>query len=147
MSDIPVAIGDTGALLAYYKTDEADHKACRNAMPQIGHLVIPPFVLAELDYLITRHMGTDAAVRVLGHINDRVAIGRFEVPEVAPHLQAARAVMRGYSDLSIGLTDAMNTVMAREFRTDAIFTIDRRHFRTIRPLTSHSAYRLLPDDL
>jgi predicted nucleic acid-binding protein len=55
--------------------------------------------------------------------------------------------MRGYSDLSIGLTDAMNTVMAREFRTDAICTIDRRHFRTIRPLTSHGSYRLLPDGL
>jgi predicted nucleic acid-binding protein len=48
---------------------------------------------------------------------------------------------------AIGLADAMNVVLAREFRTDVIATLDHRHFRAIRSLTSHSALRLLPDDL
>src|ERR1035441_2892094 len=47
---------------------------------------------------------------------------------------------------AIGLADAMNVVLAREFRTDVIATLDRRHFRMIRPLTRHEAFRLLPDD-
>lgn len=144
---IPVAIADTGALLAFYKGDEADHLACRKAMEGVGHLVVPPMVLAELDYLVTGHLGPKAAITMLGHIADRVAVGRFEVPEVGPHLHAARAVMQRYVDLSIGLTDAMNAVLAKEFRTHAMFTIDRKHFRAIRPLTPHDAFRLVPDDL
>lgn len=146
MTDTPVAIADTGALLAYYKADEPDHAACRRAMESIGHLVVPPLVLAELDYLITSRLGARTAVTVLGHLTDRVAIGRFEVPEIGPHLGAARALMQRYVELDIGLTGAMNAVLAMEFRTDALFTIDRKHFRAVRPLTPHEAFRLLPDD-
>jgi uncharacterized protein len=47
---------------------------------------------------------------------------------------------------AIGLTDALNVVLAREFRTDVVATFDIRHFRMIRPLTPHAAFRLLPDD-
>lgn len=147
MSGTPIVIADTGALLAYYKSDEPDHPACRQAMETFGHLVVPPMVLAELDYLITSHLGARAAIDVLGHLTDRVAVGRYEVPEVGAHLAAARAVMQRNLDLNIGLTDAMNVVLAREFRTDALFTIDRKHFRAVRPLTPHAGFRLLPDDL
>jgi predicted nucleic acid-binding protein len=48
---------------------------------------------------------------------------------------------------AIGLADAMNVVLAREFRTDVIATLDRRHFRMLRPMTKHDAFRLLPDDI
>jgi hypothetical protein len=34
-----------------------------------------------------------------------------------------------------------------EFRTDVIATLDQRHFRMIRPLTRHDAFRLLPHDV
>ncbi|GAA3802061.1 hypothetical protein GCM10022226_22320 [Sphaerisporangium flaviroseum] len=71
---------------------------------------------------------------------------RYEVPEVSPHLRTARALMARYVKMNIGLTDAMNCALAAEFRTDAIFTLDRRHFRAVRPITSHESFRLLPDD-
>ncbi len=48
---------------------------------------------------------------------------------------------------AVGLTDAMNVVLAREFRTDVIATLDYRHYRMIRPLTAHDAFRLLPEDI
>jgi hypothetical protein len=35
----------------------------------------------------------------------------------------------------------MNAVLAREFRTDVIATLDHCHFRVIRPLTPHTAPR------
>jgi hypothetical protein len=41
----------------------------------------------------------------------------------------------------------MNVVLAREFRTDVIATLDRRHFRMLHPMTKHEAFRLLPDDI
>ena len=44
----------------------------------------------------------------------------------------------------IGLADAMNVVLAREFRTDVIATLDRRHFRMIRPMTRHGTFPAAP---
>ncbi|WP_371102530.1 hypothetical protein [Streptomyces sp. PU_AKi4] len=40
----------------------------------------------------------------------------------------------------------MNVALAAAYHTDAMFTSDP-HFRMIRPLTGHGAFRLLPDDL
>src|SRR6266704_5598402 len=73
------------------------------------------------------------------------ALPIWEVPGIAPMLLAAHAVLGDYPQ--IGLADAMNVVLAREFRTDVIATLDRRHFRMIRPMTRHDTFRLLPDDV
>jgi len=43
--------------------------------------------------------------------------------------------------------DGVNVALAAEYRTDALLSLDRRDFRTVRPLTPHQAFRLLPDDL
>ncbi|MFE4828104.1 PIN domain-containing protein [Streptomyces sp. NPDC056672] len=142
-----VAIADTSALLSVFNRNDAEHHACRKARAGIGHLVISPMVLAELDYLVTTRISADAALRVLDHIMEEVDVRRYEVPEVSPHLRSARALMSRHKDMEIGLTDAMNAALAAEFRTDAVFTLDRRHFRVIRPLTGHQSFRLLPDDL
>ena len=64
------------------------------------------------------------------------------MPAIGPLLLAAHAVLEDY--LTIGLADAMNVVLARDFRTDVIATLDHRHFRAIRPLAPQSAFRLLP---
>jgi hypothetical protein len=40
----------------------------------------------------------------------------------------------------------MNVALAAAYGTAAMFTTDR-HFRMVRPLTGHTAFRLLPDDL
>ena len=82
---------------------------------------------------------------VLGYAAGRVAAGRWEVPQIGPLLLAAHAVLDDYP--AIGLTDAMNVLLAGEFRTDVIATLDHRHFRMIRPLTPHDAFRLLPEDI
>jgi uncharacterized protein len=143
---VPVAIADTSALLAMFNGTDTEHTACVKARGTIGHLVISPLVLAELDYSLTSAGGPETAIRALDHIMDKVDIKRYEVPEVSPHLRTARALMARYVNMNIGLTDAMNCALAAEFRTDAIFTLDRRHFRAVRPITSHESFRLLPDD-
>ena len=71
--------------------------------------------------------------------------GRWEVPGIGPLLLAAHEVLADYP--AIGLADATNVVLAREFRTNVIATLDRRHFRMLRPLTKHDAFRLLPGDI
>ena len=91
----------------------------------------------------SRHAGPGAAA--LEYIAGRVAAGRWEVPAIAAVLLAAHTVLGDYPQ--IGQADAMTVVLAREFRTDVIATLDRRHFRIIRPMTRHDAFRLLPDDV
>lgn len=81
----------------------------------------------------------------MAYIAGRVAGGRWEVPAIGALLLAAHAVLDDYP--SVGLADAMNVVLAREFRTDLIATLDYRHFRMIRPLTRHDVFRLRPDDI
>ncbi|MFE2088457.1 hypothetical protein [Streptomyces sp. NPDC059460] len=72
------------------------------------------------------------------------------MPEAAPHLRGVMAVMHGYQDADggqgVGPADAMNVVLAAAFQTADLFTTDR-HFRMMRPLTAHKAFRLPPDDL
>ena len=115
---LPVVIADTSALIAFFNQADTHHTAVRAGIVRTGHLQ---------------------------YIAGRVAAGRWEVPGIGPLLLASHEVLADYP--AIGLADAMNVVLAREFRTDVIATLDRRHFRMLRPLTKHDAFRLLPDDI
>ncbi|MFC7620572.1 PIN domain-containing protein [Microlunatus sp. GCM10028923] len=141
----PVAIADTSGLLAFFDQSEPEHKGCRAAMATLSHAVISPMVLAELDYLLTTGISADAAEQALDYVIGQSAIERFEVPDIGPELAAAQVVMRRHSE--IGLTDAMNVALAATFRTNVILTLDRKHFRALRPLFGEKYFRLLPDDL
>ncbi len=142
---LPVVIADTSALISFFNKTDKHHNAVRKGIAQVGHLVVSPCVLTELDYLIATRQGSPTAREILRYIASRVAAGRWEVPGVGSHLLAAHAVLEDYP--AIGLAGAMNVVLARKFRTDVIATFDHRHFRVVRPLTPHSAFQLLPADV
>jgi len=146
MADLlPVAIADTSALIAFFNKTDKHHSTTRKGIAQVGHLIVSPCVLAELDYLVFTRHGPPAAGAIVRYVAGRVAAGRWEVPGIGQLLLAAHAVLSDHP--AVGLADAVNVVLAREFRTDVIATFDQRHFRTIRPLTPHSHFRLLPDDV
>lgn len=142
---LPVVVADTSALIALFNQTDKHHESVRRGIAEAGHLVVSPCVLTELDYLIATRQGPPVAGAIVRYVASRVAAGRWEVPGIGLLLLAAHAVLEDYP--SIGLADAMNVVLAREFRTDVIATLDHRHFRVIRPLTPHSAFRLLPADV
>jgi uncharacterized protein len=142
---LPVAIADTSALIALFNATDRNHELVRTGIGRVGHLVVSPCVLTELDYLIATRSGRGPARAALAYINGRVATGRWEVPSIAPNLVAAHTLLGDYP--SIGLADAMNVVLAMAYNTDVVATMDRRHFRMIRPLTRHDSFRLLPDDV
>lgn len=78
----------------------------------------------------------------------RAETNRIEIADTTSTLlRRTLAVRRAYTDLNLDLADAAAVVLAAEYRTDAVLTLDRRDFHTIRPLTGHVAFRLLPDDL
>jgi len=101
-----------------------------------------PFVLAELDYLVGKLAGTDAALALL----DEVSRGAYRLaPFDAGNVAQARTIMGQYADLGVGLADASIVVLAQVLGTRDVLTLDERHFRTLRG-PEDQPFRLLPQD-
>ena len=125
-------IADTSGLLALFNRREAAHPSVTRAVEQTdAPLVISPFVVAELDYLVATRLGVDAELAVLGEL----ASGAYDLAELGTEdLAMCGAVVERYRDQEIGVTDASLVVLASRNRTRSILTLDRRHFGVLRPL-------------
>lgn len=125
-------IVDTSALLAYFDTGEPDHAEVVDAIDRTAELlVVSPYVVAELDYLVATRVGVEAELAVL----QELASGAWELPTLgAAELEQAIGVVRQYRDQCIGVADASNVVLADRYRTRTMATLDRRHFNVLRPL-------------
>jgi len=105
-------------------------------------LIMSPFVLAELDYLIQTRAGVRDELKVLADVANGVySLAEFGSADVAQ----AGAVIERYRSMNIGLTDASLVVLAAKYGTTRLLTFDEKHFRAIRPLTS-DAFTILPAD-
>ncbi|MDG4769798.1 hypothetical protein [Solwaraspora sp. WMMD792] len=71
----------------------------------------------------------------------------LDIPEFGFGRPVSDTVPSRYAALRLDLTDATNVVLAEQYETDAVLTLDQRDFRAIRPLSSRTAFRVLPDDL
>lgn len=134
---------DTAGLLAALFDDQGEHLACRTALErQEGPLVLSPFVLAELDYLILSGPGIDAELALL----EEVASGAYQLAAFdAEDVAAARAVAARHRDLRLGLADASLAVLSSRYRTLDLLTLDQRHFRVVAGMGGQP-FRLLPFD-
>ena len=104
--------------------------------------ILSSFILAELDYLFTVRIGSEAEHRFL----EQVADGVFELPPWgSSDVAAGLEVLRRYDDLGCGLADASVVVLAERYGTDSILTLDERHFRVLTPRNG-VPFRLLPAD-
>ena len=132
---------DTSALLAYFDADEPDHQAVAALLENTDEpLVVSPYVVAELDYLVASRLGVTAELAVLAEL----AGGAWDLPAVdAEGLAGARAVVERYADQRSGVADASNVVLAARYRTQTIVTLDHRHFDVLRPLTG-GRFTVLP---
>ncbi|MBW1602590.1 PIN domain-containing protein [Streptomyces sp. JJ66] len=143
-----IVIADTSGLLAALDSTHPEHTPANEAIMAAGLLVISPLLLAEIDHVATRELGREAAVSAVDDIRRWMAHGRVAVPEITEaHLGAAQSVRLRYRGLDLDLADAVSIALAAEYDTDTVLTLDRRDFRTVRPLGRHKAFRLLPDDL
>lgn len=132
---------DTSALLAYFDTDEPDHEAVAAVLDDTDEpLVVSPYVVAELDYLIASRLGVTAELAVLTEL----AGGAWDLPAIDEKgLQDARDVIEQYADQRIGVADASNVVLAARYQTQTIATLDHRHFDVLRPLAG-GRFAVLP---
>lgn len=143
-----IVVADTSGIIAASDRRAPEGPACRRVLAEAGTVVISPLVLAEVDHLARARLGSSARTTILGFVIAQARRLRFHLPEITVDiLDAARNVQTRYADLDLDLADAVNIVLAAEYRTDAVLTLDRRDFRAVRPLTPHAAFRVLPDDL
>ncbi|HYU05039.1 MAG TPA: PIN domain-containing protein [Jatrophihabitantaceae bacterium] len=125
-------IVDTSALLAFYIPREPMHAAVRDALlASTDPLIISPYVVAELDYLVATREGVPSELAVLRDLAGGAwTFASFDGDD----LTAAIQIIERYSDLRIGLAGASNVVLADRYSTRTIATLDRRHFGAVRPL-------------
>lgn len=134
-------IVDTSALLAYFDAAEPDHTAVRAVIESsVEPLVVSPYVIAELDYLVSTRVGVAAELSALREL----AGGAWELPAVsADDLRRVAEVIERYAVQSIGAADASQVLLARRYATRTIATLDRRHFAVLRPLDG-GRFTILP---
>ena len=125
-------IADTSGLLALFNRREPAHERVALAVAsEPGPLIVSPFVVAELDYLVATRLGVDAELAVLREL----AAGAHEIAAfTSGDLQACAEVVAQYRDQEIGVTDASLAVLALRHQTRTILTLDARHFGVLRPL-------------
>jgi predicted nucleic acid-binding protein len=134
-----VIILDTSGIVAAYNRREAEHQVARQLLINTTEpLAVSPLVLAEVDYLATKYLGVPASATILTELDRRAAVASFTNQD----LRAAIGLLTRYLDLNVGLTDAVNVVIAGRFKTTQIFTLDG-HYRAIRPQHG-DAFTLLP---
>jgi len=127
-----VILADTSGLLALFNEREPKHEVIRSALSQSSvPMVVSPYVVAELDYLIGTRIGVSAELAVLRELTGP---GYELAVADASLLQTAVEVIERYADQRIGVTDASIVGLAKQYRTNRVLTLDRRHFDMLRTL-------------
>ena len=128
---MPPVIVDTSALLAFFDASEPDHDAVSAVLAAADALVVSPYVVAELDFLVATRHGVDDELTVL----DELAGGAWDLAAFDEEgLRRSRGVIASYRDQEMGVADASIVVLAERYRTRSIATLDRRHFEVVRSL-------------
>lgn len=135
---------DTSGLLAALDGSQRMHEACARALQAArGPLLLSPFVLAELDYLLATRVGAHAEEALL----EEVERGAYRLePFDSGDVALARRVLAKHRGLDLGLADASIVVLARRHGARDVLTLDERHFRALRRPNGRP-FRLLPTDL
>ena len=134
-------IADTSGLIPFFNQSDPDHEAMVGCLEERDPvIVVSPFVVAEIDYLVATRLGVEWQLEVLREL----AGGAYELATMdADDLAAATEVVERYRDLGIGITDASLVILAERYRTRTILTLDHRHFRVLRSL-SGGRFELVP---
>jgi uncharacterized protein len=141
-----VIICDTSGLIAAYDESDPDGPAVRDLLEvEAGALIVSPFVLAEVDYMIMTRSGVQAELALLSDLAD----GVYQVAEFTTRDAERTATLgRRYTDLKLGLADAhtMSLTHQDRYATKRILTFDHRHFRAVKP-PQGGVFTILPADL
>jgi predicted nucleic acid-binding protein len=137
-----VILLDTSGLLAALDSAQRHHKeSAASLLAAKPPLLLSPFVLAELDYLLARRVGEPARRTLLAEVGR----GAYQLqPFTAQDVEQARAIIERHADLGISLADASIAVLAAAHGMRDVLTLDDRHFRVM--TVDDQPFRLLPAD-
>jgi predicted nucleic acid-binding protein len=101
--------------------------------------------MAEIDYMVLDKAGVDAEINVI----DDLTSGAYDMPDLElDDIRSARHLVARHRDLKIGLTDAVNAVLAERFGTNEMLTNRSTAFPCHHALTRRfTTFRFLPFDL
>jgi uncharacterized protein len=138
-----VIVLDTSGLLAAIDSSQRFHDAAKEVLGgAVEPLILSPFVLAELDYLLATRVGREAELALLEEVaRETYRLASFSIGDVAE----ARRIIVQYADLRIDLADTSNVVLANRHDTLDMLTLDERHFRTLSG-PGGRPFRVLPAD-
>ena len=133
---------DTSGLLAALDASQNLHtEAAASLLAASPPLLLSPFVLAELDYLLATRVGAAARASLLAEVER----GSYALaPMSGANVGSARRVIDRHADLGISLADASIVVLAERHQLTDVLTLDQRHFRVL--AAGGRPFRLLPAD-
>jgi len=136
-----VIICDTGPLVAVLNAGDEHHAACRHLLEhERGPLVVPAPVLTEVCYLTASRLGAGAEAAFLASL----ASGELVLEATTPGALGRMVdLVRKYADFPLGAVDASVIAVAERLGAGRVATLDRRHFRAVRP-AHRDAFELLP---
>lgn len=137
---------DTSGLLAAYDQQEPSGPAVRELLDaETGTLIVSPFVLAELDYMLLSRAGVRAELTLLNDLADNVyQVAAFTAQDAV----RVAMIVDQYADLKLGISDAHTMILAspERYGTTRVLTFDQRHFRAVKP-PQGGVFTVLPADL
>jgi predicted nucleic acid-binding protein len=137
-----VILLDTSGLLAALDSSQRSHaQAAASLIAASAPLLLSPFVLAELDYLLTTRVGQAARRSLLGEVER----GAYALDAVSGgDIGRARRIIDRHADLGISLADASIVVLAERHGVSDLLTLDHRRFRVLS--ARGRPFRILPAD-
>ena len=132
---------DTSVVVAFMNRRDDDHERIVAWMETTGEdLATTPLIVAEIDHLVSRGGGEDAAAAFYDDLTGGAYLVEWWPEAVSETVEAAR------KNPGTGLADASLIALSARLGTARIATLDERHFRVARPLTGDAAFTLLPAD-
>lgn len=134
-------IADTSGLLALFNRAEPEHAEVRGLIARSDEpMVVSPYVVAEVDYLVATRVGVAAELDVLAELSG----GAYVLADIGREDLARMVdVLKKYRDQEIGVADASIVLLAERYATRTLLTLDRRHFGVLRPIQG-GRFKLLP---
>ena len=121
-------VADTSAIIALVDADDRQHRVLLELFQEDPDAWILPWaVLPEIDYLLMNHVGPEAE---FAFVRD-LAEGLYTIEWDESDFGRARELCERYSDLNLGLVDAVVVAVAERLGASAIATLDVRHFGVI----------------
>lgn len=135
-------IADTSAVFALFDRRDRFHEAVREALERAERpLVVPVAILAEISYMLQRHLGQVAEIDFM----EAVQQGFFTLEQfTASDLIRVIELLTIYRDLNLGLADSAIIATAERLKISTIVTLDERDFRAVKPRFGH--FTILPAD-